>query len=184
MHVLGVVGSPRKGGNTDVLVSEALRGAASAGATAEKIVLSELEIHPCRACGGCHRTGVCQQDDDMGPLVEKLLAADAWVLGTPVYWWGPSAQMKAFVDRWYAPAQTAERKAKLRKRVGLVAAFADADPATPRHLVGMFEEALSYLEADFAERLLVTADKRGEVAGNDRAMADAFALGARLARGR
>jgi len=183
MYILGVVGSPRKGGNTDVLVAEALRGAAGAGSATEKITLVDFRVNPCQACAGCHRTGVCRQDDDMAGLLEKLFASDAWILGTPVYWWGPSAQLKAFVDRWYAPIHSAERKAKMRKRVALVAPFGDSDPDTARHLVGMLADALSYLEADFAGKLLVTASGRGEVAGNARAMRDAFDLGVRLATG-
>ena len=183
MRVLGIVGSPRAGGNADLLVGEALRGAASAGAATEKVVLSELEINPCKACEGCHKDGICQQEDDMADLLEKLFASDAWVRGTPVYWWGPSAQFKAFVDRWYAPNQVPERAALLRKRVSLVAAFGDADPATARHVVGMLADSLSYLKAVFVGQLLVSADKRGEVAGNPRAMADAFALGVRMAVG-
>lgn len=181
MYVLGVVGSPRKGGNTDVLIDEALRGAASAGATVEKVMLIDYDVNPCRACDGCRKTGICQQHDDMPALLDKLFAADAWILGTPVYWWGPSAQLKAFIDRWYAPNHSPELRAKLRKRVALVSPFGDDDPGTARHIVGMLSDALDYLKADFAAQLLVTANAKGEVARNERAMRDAFALGAKLA---
>ena len=182
MHVIGIVGSPRKGGNTDVLVTEALRGAASAGATTEKVALVDYEVNPCRACGACHGTGVCAQDDDAAALLEKLFASDAWVLGTPVYWWGPSAQLKAFVDRWYAPIHAPERRAKLAKRVALVSPFGDADPATARHIVGMLDDALAYLKAEFAGQLLVPdTHSRGGVVQDERVMRDAFDLGVRLA---
>ena len=99
--VLGIVGSPRRGGNTETLVDEVLRGAEEAGGHTEKAVLSEMNVHPCRACDACSRVGHCVIEDDMAALLEKMKASRVWVLGTPVYWWGPTAQMKAFIDRWY-----------------------------------------------------------------------------------
>ena len=181
MRVLGIVGSPRRWGNTDVLVSEVLRGAASTGADTEKVILSSLKIHPCLACEKCHKDGICRQTDDMPILLAKMLASDVWVLGTPVYWWGPSAQMKAFIDRWYAPIHSQELKAQMGKRVALVTAFADAEPATPQYIVGMLRASLDYLKADLTSQLHVTAGPRGAVARDSRALQDAFALGARLA---
>lgn len=99
--VLGIVGSPRRGGNTELLVDQVLRGAEEAGGRAEKVILSEMKVQPCRACDACHRTGQCVIDDDMAALLEKMKLSRVWVLGTPVYWWGPTAQMKAYIDRWY-----------------------------------------------------------------------------------
>lgn len=101
VRVLGVIGSPRRGGNTKALVDEVLRGAEEAGGHAEKAVLSEMDVRPCRACDACSRTGECVIRDDMAQLLEKMRDSRVWVLGTPVYWWGPTAQMKAFIDRWY-----------------------------------------------------------------------------------
>ena len=100
-NILGIVGSPRKGGNTDILVDTILSGAEDAGANTEKVVLSDLLILPCKACDSCQKTGKCVLNDDMNDLSKKLDQYQIWVLGTPVYWWGPTAQMKAFVDRWY-----------------------------------------------------------------------------------
>jgi multimeric flavodoxin WrbA len=64
-QVLGVVGSPRRGGNTEILVDEALAGAEEAGALVEKVLLGELDIAPCRACNACQKTGQCVQRDDV-----------------------------------------------------------------------------------------------------------------------
>jgi multimeric flavodoxin WrbA len=183
MRVLGIVGSPRKNGNTDILVEESLRGAASAGAETEKVLLADLRIGPCRACEACKR-GECVQEDDMPALLEKMFAADAWALGTPVYWWGPSAQMKAFIDRWYAADNQPARRTRMAKRVALITPYADAGPETARHLVGMLGDALAYLGADFAEKLLVdTVGPAGEVKSRPEALQQAFDLGVRLARG-
>ena len=181
MKVLGVEGSPRKGGNSDTLLSEALKGAASVGAEVEKIFLPAFTVNPCRACEGCAKTGVCVQTDDAPALIDKMLEADAVILATPIYWWGPSAQMKAFIDRWYAPNKVEARTVKMRKPYALIATFGDEDAATARHTVGMLQDAFDYLKADFAAQLLVSADKRGEVAQNEKAMREAFELGKKMA---
>ena len=98
---LGIVGSPRRGANTETLVNEVLRGATEAGASTEKILLGEMDIRPCRACNGCRGTNRCVIDDDFASAHEKLRESDVWGLGTPVSWCGPTAQMKVFIDRWY-----------------------------------------------------------------------------------
>jgi len=101
VNVLGVAGSPRRGGNTETILDEVLRGAAEAWAVTEKVVLADRDVRPCRACNACARTGTCIIDDDMAAIIGKMKTARVWVLATPVYWWGPTAQLKAFIDRWY-----------------------------------------------------------------------------------
>lgn len=98
--VLGVIGSPRHDGNTELLVEEALRGAREAGAETETVFLADCSVRPCRACEDCVRTGECSQTDDMKTIADKMRAASVWVLGTPVYLFSPTAQFKAFLDRW------------------------------------------------------------------------------------
>ncbi len=98
-QVLGIVGSPRRGGNTEILVDKVLAGAEEAGALIEKVILNELNIKPCQACNTCYKTGQCKQDDDMLDLLDKMEQTQLWVLGTPIYWWGPTAQFKIFLDR-------------------------------------------------------------------------------------
>jgi multimeric flavodoxin WrbA len=100
-HVLGIVGSPRRQGNTELLVDEVLAGAVENGALTNKVILNNLDIAPCRACEVCTKTGSCVHKDDMSDLLTQMFENDVWVLGTPVYWWGPTAQFKAFLDRWY-----------------------------------------------------------------------------------
>jgi hypothetical protein len=70
--VLGIVGSPRRHGNTEMLVNEALRGAEEADASVEKVILSKLDVGPCRACDACRKTGECVQRDDMPALLEQM----------------------------------------------------------------------------------------------------------------
>ncbi len=102
MNVLGIVCSPRKGGNTEILVQEALAGARDSGAKTELLTVSDKEIKPCDGCLSCEKTGECHIKDDMQLVYEKMLNADGIILGTPVYFGSMSAQAKVIMDRAYA----------------------------------------------------------------------------------
>nr|MBC7245025.1 flavodoxin family protein [Chloroflexota bacterium] len=178
-RVLGIVGSPRRGGNTETLVDEALRGAEEAGASTEKIILSTLDIAPCEGCDACEDSGVCIHADDMEGLLRKMSDSDVWVLGTPVYWWGPSAQFKTFVDRWYAKVFRDEDKAMFQgRRIVLVVPFGDSEVKTARHVVGMMTDALDYVEAElFATVLAPGVNDPGEVRQYPDVLAAAYRAG-------
>jgi len=160
-RILAIVGSPRRNGNTETLVDAVLAGAAEAGAQTEKVSLRDLDVRPCLACDACQRTGVCAQKDDMAELLSKMRESQVWVLGTPVYWWGPTAQFKAFLDRWYG----ADRKVIFPgKRVILTIPFEDTYAAAPRHTVGILTEALNYVGAEAVATVLAPGvHRRGEV---------------------
>jgi multimeric flavodoxin WrbA len=140
IRVLGVVGSPRRGGNTETLVDEVLRGAEEAGGRVEKVVLSEMNVMPCRACNACSRLGRCVIEDDMARILERMRASVVWVLGTPVYWWGPTAWIKAFIDRWYGVDRTLFRG----KWVVLVVSSGGGQ-SYARLTVEMLESVIPYL---------------------------------------
>lgn len=99
MKTLALLGSPRKRGNTEVLLESVRKGAVAAGGEVEVIPLCKLNIQPCLNCGGCDKTGICILDDEMTPLYEKILAADRIILAAPIYFYGVPAHAKAFVDR-------------------------------------------------------------------------------------
>ena len=101
MKVLGIVGSPCKGGNTEILVKEALAAAKEAGAETEIILAAEKNIAGCDGCSSCRQTGVCRIKDDMQPLYKQIEAADAVIFGTPVYFHNVTAQAKAIMDRMF-----------------------------------------------------------------------------------
>ena len=113
MKVLGIVCSPRKGGNTEIMVTEALAAAQEAGAETNLFTVSGKNIAPCDGCGACLKSGVCKIKDDMQPLYQELLAADGIVFGTPVYWNNVSAQAKTIMDRTYAFRQTRPLRGKV-----------------------------------------------------------------------
>ena len=97
--VLVVSGSPRKGGNSDTLCDQFIKGAQEAGHQVEKIFLGEKNIHYCTGCGVCNQTHACVLQDDMAPLLEKMLTAEVIVLASPVYFYTIDGQMKTFIDR-------------------------------------------------------------------------------------
>lgn len=99
MKAIGVVGSPRKGGNTEILTKHALQAIKEEGIATELVRLAGMDIRPCNACQVCRKEEKCPIDDDLLPLYQKLKEFDAIILSTPVYFASASAQMKAFMDR-------------------------------------------------------------------------------------
>jgi multimeric flavodoxin WrbA len=99
MKVCGIVGSPKKNGNVDLLVSQVLEGAKSKGAETCKIYLNDLHIQPCQSCGVDPSPKYCLFDDDMRIIYDVLESCDAIVLGSPVYFDTVSAQVKLMIDR-------------------------------------------------------------------------------------
>jgi multimeric flavodoxin WrbA len=102
MKIVGIVCSPRQGGNTEIVVEEALSAARERGAETELVLLADKQISPCDACGACSGDGVCVIEDDMQEIYQQLENADGIIFGTPVYFGNVSAQAKAVMDRTYA----------------------------------------------------------------------------------
>ena len=99
IHIVGIVGSPRVGGNTERLVQEALKAAEADGATIELVRLAGTEVKPCDACLSCRRTGECRVKDDFRPIFDKMVEADGIILASPVYFGSATPQIKALIDR-------------------------------------------------------------------------------------
>jgi len=102
MMVLGIAGSPRRGGNTDLLLDEVLKGAASRGARVKKIILKDLNIATCDHSDACLKTGKCYINDDMQMVYQDLEDADRIVLASPIQFMTITAEMKAMIDRCQA----------------------------------------------------------------------------------
>lgn len=105
MKVIAFKGSPRKGGNTELLLNEAVRAAQEAGADVQVYDLNMLSIRPCQNCGGCDDTGSCVIQDDMQAIQRDIRSADRFILASPIFFFGLSAQAKIMIDRcqafWY-----------------------------------------------------------------------------------
>ena len=127
--VLVLLGSPRKKGNSTTLAKKIIEGAEAAGATVEQIYLHGQDIAPCNACYACQKPDSkgCAIDDDMQPIYQKLLDADAWVFASPVYWFSMSAQTKLCIDRCFALLAFG-KDVFVGKRIAIAMSYGDADP--------------------------------------------------------
>ncbi len=187
MRVLGIAGSPRRGGNTDLLLNEVMRGAASRGAEVKTIILSHLKIAPCQHCDGCLETGRCKVDDDMQTVYDELQRADRLVLASPVHFMGVTAQAKAMIDRCQA-LWVRKYILKLpplgneRERKGLFISVGG------RNVANLFEPALATVKALFkvldvayaGELLFPGVDEKGAITKHPDALQQAFLAGQRL----
>ncbi|UCB45021.1 MAG: flavodoxin family protein [Spirochaetota bacterium] len=97
--LLAVYGSPRKGGNSDTLMGYFLEGVERSQYKTERVFLRDLNILPCTGCKGCEKTGKCVLEDNMGGLYDKLLTYNRIVMAFPVFFLGPPAIVKTFIDR-------------------------------------------------------------------------------------
>ncbi len=102
MNVIAFNGSPRRGGNTDILLAEAIRGVNELGSTPAVYQLSTLNLKPCLSCGHCDDSARCIIQDDMQDIHEKIRCADRIIVATPIFFFGVSAQTKIMIDRCQA----------------------------------------------------------------------------------
>ncbi len=98
-NILVLSASFRKGGNSDTLCDEFIKGALESENTVEKIHLNDYKINFCRGCGVCNTTHKCVQKDDMEKILDKMVKADVIVMATPVYFYNMNGQMKTLIDR-------------------------------------------------------------------------------------
>lgn len=100
--VIGIFGSPRPDGNSDILLKQAIKGSEASGVCVDKVILRDLQIAPCNSCGGCFQKGDCVIGDDMQKIYSQLIDADGILVASPIYFMGVSAQLKALIDRCQA----------------------------------------------------------------------------------
>lgn len=97
--VLVISASPRRGGNSDILCDEFIRGAKESGNEIEKVFLRDRKINYCMGCGACNNTHKCVQNDDMADILDKMVNYDVIVMATPVYFYTMDGQLKTLIDR-------------------------------------------------------------------------------------
>ena len=99
MHILSIYGSPRRKGNTSLLLKEAVQGAREAGAEVEEVVLRDLKMSPCLEIYGCKKNGRCVIQDDFQSIYDKLLSCQGLILASPIFFYTVSAHTKILMDR-------------------------------------------------------------------------------------
>jgi multimeric flavodoxin WrbA len=103
MRIIAINGSPRKQGNTSNIVRAMLAGAASAGAQTTEVRLHDIDLKGCMGCLSCRQNpGICKQEDDLSPYLEALKSCNGYIIGSPIYMYHVTGQMKIFVDRAYS----------------------------------------------------------------------------------
>ncbi len=177
MKVIGLIGSPRIGSNTDLLVTSILEGATANKNSTEKVYLYPLDIKPCVDCKACKKgTLQCALKDGMTPLYSKLEEADVIVFGTPLYWYGPSAKMKLLIDR--LRPFIASKKLAGKKAVVVVPSEEGAEACNLT--VEMYRMSFKYLEMDLVNVLLATASEKAEVKQQPETLKAACEIGKNL----
>ena len=193
MKVIGIVCSPRKGGNTEILIDRALEASREFGAQETDIIhLSGKHIAPCDGCLSCVKTAKCHIKDDMEAIYPRLLEADGIIIGTPVYFWGITAQAKILIDRTNCWSQghraiflnvnqtPGNRVEGLRNKVGgIIAVTHRAGGTQAVRQVSDFFRIHRMVEAGAA---IAYGQKKGEVRNDEQGMREAWLVGKAMVR--
>jgi len=177
MKILALIGTPRKGSNTDLLVDQILKGSKKGKHRSEKLYLYDYEILPCRDCRDCKKGDyVCTLNDGMKKIYPKMEKADLIIFGTPNYWNGPTGKMKLLIDRMrpFVPSQ------KLKGKKWVIVSPSGEGPNSCRLLVEMLRRSCDYLGMKYAGKVLVKAYEKGEIQKNQNALKKAYDLGVSL----
>ncbi len=169
MNIIVFSGSPRKGGNTDLLADAFVAGASSHGANVEKIRLIELKYSPCIECGGCDETGKCILKDDLTAIYPKIESADVVVLASPMFFYNITANSQALVERsqafWVRQYVLKQGEIGGKRRQGI---FLSAGATKGKLLFDGSLRVMRYffdaIGGDLAAALLIRgAEKKGEI---------------------
>ncbi len=175
--VLILSGSPRKGGNSDLLCDEFMRGASEAGNHVEKIRVSEKKIGYCTGCYYCQTSGgACAIKDDMAEVLQKMIDADVLVLASPVYFYSIAAQLKAVIDR--TVARWLEVK---NKEFYFIVTCADEEKESQERTIECFRGYMDCVEGAVEKGVIYGTGvyQKGEIKSRS-AFKDAYEMGKRV----
>jgi len=186
MKVLGILGSPRRGGNTELLLDETLRGAGEQGNSCEKVVLRDLKITPCLEIYKCAEDGVCAIKDDMQDLYSKIQHTERLIIAAPIFFYSVPALAKAMIDRcqslWVKKYMLQLPVSPIADRKGV---FISVAATRGKKLFEGVRLTMKYffdaIEVAYSDELLVRGvDEKGEVRKKPEALQAAYELGQRL----
>ena len=161
MNILILSGSPRKGGNTELLVEAFVKGA-SQKHHVEVVSVHDYKVNPCMGCNACFKneSNSCVQKDDMPLIYEKMAIADMLVIASPVYFYGLSAQLKAVIDRFHNPI----RDTYHIKKTALLLVGAASLPELFDGILAQYRLCLNFFKLEDAGRVLVRGVKdKGDI---------------------
>ena len=180
MNILILSGSPRKGGNTELLAEAFAKGAA-AHHHVEIVSVRDYKVNPCLGCNACFKTdGICSQKDDMSFIYEKMMVstnhlsqADMLVIASPVYFYGISAQLKAIIDRFHNPIRDSFNIQKM----ALLLVGAASLPELFDAILTEYNLCLKFFDIEDAGKVLVRGAKdKGDIKNTD-TLNEAYKLG-------
>lgn len=173
MNILILSGSPRKGGNTELLV-EAFAKGATEHHQVEIVSVRDVKVNPCLGCNACFKTdGICAQKDDMDVIYEKMSQTDMLVIASPVYFYSISAQLKAVIDRFHNPI----RDSYHIKKMALLLVGAATLPELFDAILTEYNLCLNFFKIKDAGKVLVRGVKdKGDIKNTD-TLNEAYTLG-------
>jgi len=188
VKVLGINGSPRIGGNTDILLDKVLEGARSKGAKTEKVILNNLKFSPCQECENLRDDGSCIIEDDMQPLYRKIEEADGVILASPIFFGSLSAQAKTMIDRfqciWRAKYVLKIDIFKKKKKGGFISVEASTREDFFDNAKAIVKNLFKTIDVSYKEELFCSGvDEKGSILKHPEVLKKAFALGERIALG-
>ena len=186
MKILGISGSPRKGGNTDLLLDEALEVAREKGAKTKKITLSELNFSPCMECENIRKDGVCILKDDLQMLYSEIENSDGIILASPIFFGSISAQTKMMIDRfqclWLAKNIFKTYKSKKRKVGAFICVEASMRKDFFENAKSIVRNFFATIDTDYREELLCSGiDKKATVKEKPECLKAACKIGGKIA---
>lgn len=183
--ILAIYGSPRRRGNTSILLGQCVKGARESGAEVEEIFLRDLSMSPCLEIYGCRKTGRCVIQDDFQGLYDRILACDGIFLATPVFFYSVSAHTKIFMDRCqslWVKKYWLEKAGETGRRPGRRGIFISAGATKGKKLFEGMLLSMRYffdaLDTELWRSLLYRRlDAEGEVLKHPEYLAEAYAAG-------
>jgi multimeric flavodoxin WrbA len=182
VKVVGISGSPRKGGNTDTLLNSALHGAEEAGGEVVKIYLNDLNLKGCQECGGCSSTGICVIDDDMKRIYRLFEELDVLIVASPVFFSGLSSQTKMMIDRcqciWARKYLLKKPLGTDRKRVGAFLSVGGRKKSDFSNAMSVIRVFFINIDVEYGGALTYPGiDRKGGIEDHPTALGEARSLG-------
>lgn len=171
MKVVAVNGSPRRGGNTEILIKKVFEVLEKEGIETELILLAEKRVLPCDACRFCRKNpGKCHIEDDLSEIMQKMLEADGIILGSPVYVGSATSQMKALLDRVGYMARGMEKPFSGKVAGAIVVARRAGHNFTLMQLLEFFTLFGMIIASSACYWNIAFGNKKGEVTGDEEGM--------------
>jgi len=186
MSILGILASPRIGGNTDILLDKVLEGASESGAKTKKLILNKLSYAACQECENVKDDGSCMVNDDMQTVYKEIKAADTIILASPIFFGSLTAQAKAMIDRFqcaWRAKYLLKKDIYNEKKTGVFISVEGTDRKD------FFDNAKSIVKnmfatigAEYKEELFCSqVDKKASILEHPDFLDEAFELGKKIA---